>query len=116
MAADVTSRLWEIGDIVDVLEALGSELRPLGGLEKRIMDCSKLSKSELSKALRKNKEALANIRNRQAAPANLNFPPLFQIALTEADDAVAAKIKRENKELEAELFRHRTPKVPPQSK
>lgn len=101
---------------MDVLEALGSKLSPLEAYKSVIMDCSKLSKSELSKALRKNNEALANIRNRQAVPANLNFPPLFRIALTEADDAVAAKIKRENKELEAELFRHGTRKVPPQSK
>jgi hypothetical protein len=82
------------------------------------MDYSKLSESKIVEALRKNSEAIANIRNRQAAPANLQFPPLFRIALTEADDAVLAKIEKENRELEAELVaRPRNHlKVPPQSK
>jgi hypothetical protein len=97
---------------------LGHDPGPRTRLGSVIMDCSKLSESKIVEALRENSKAIANIRNRHATPAHLQFPPLFRIALTEADDAVLAKIKQDNRELEAELVaRPRNHlKVPPQSK
>ena len=70
------------------------------------MDYSKLSESEIFQALSENNEAIASIRKHQAALAGRKAPPWNTAArkeLTDSNDALVVKIKKENRELEAEL-------------